>query len=191
MTAAVIALLIAALIILVLVIPLRVEMRGSVHNSVDLRLRFRGLFGLVNWEIGSGKGAAGNVQAERDVSDDYSWLPRFYNVSQTQGLWAAAWKLIRRLWGRVKTGNIDVDLTVSLGDDYYTGTIAGFLIPVCLFINHQFATGIRLSPAFEEDLLIEGHVNADWQIVPGRILIPCLAFIFSLPFRQARSRYYA
>jgi hypothetical protein len=190
LTAAVIILCIAAFVVLLLVIPLRVELRGRVHNRLDLKFRFTYLFGLVSWES-SGKGAAQKVRVEGEAQDEYSWLPRLYNASQTDGLWESSWKLVRRLWGRVKIKNVDVDLNVSLGDDYYTGTIAGFLIPVCLFVNRQFATDIRLQPAFEEDLLIEGHVNADWQVVPVSILIPCLGFILSAPCRQARRKYYA
>lgn len=190
MTAAVIILCIAALIILLLVIPVRVELRGSVHNHLDLKFRFKYLFGLITWET-SGRSRKRKIRSETGVAGEYSWLPRLYDVSRTEGLWDTSRKLLRGLWGRVKIENIDVDLTVSLGDDYYTGTIAGFLIPVSLFVNRQFNTDIRLQPAFEEDLLIEGHVNIDWQAVPWAILLPCLAFIFSVPFRQARSRYYA
>lgn len=191
MTAAVIILCAAALVILLLVIPVRVELRGSVHNRLDFKLRFEYLFGLVSWESSGRKAATRKSQPESDVADDYDWLPRLYDVCRTEGLWDRSWKLARRLWGHVKVEKIDVDLTVSLGDDYYTGTIAGFLIPVCLFINRQFATEINLKPAFEEDLLIEGHINADWRVVPGGILIPFLAFIISSPFRQAYHRYHA
>jgi hypothetical protein len=191
LTAAVIILCVAALVIILLVIPLRIELRGSVHNRFDFKLRFEYLFGLVSWESSGRKGAVRKVQAEGDIPDDYSWLTRYYDISQTEGLWDRSWTLARRLWGRVKIEKIDVDLTVSLGDDYYTGTIAGFLIPVCLFVNRRFATDINLRPAFEEDLFIEGHIDADWWVVPGGILIPCLAFIFSAPFRQAYHKYHA
>jgi hypothetical protein len=119
----------------------------------------------------------------------FDWLPRIYQASQTAGLWDKTWKLIKRLWGRVRIEKVDIALKVSLGDDYYTGTVAGMMIPLCLFINRQFATAINLQPAFEEDLLIEGHLNADTQVLPGQIIIPCLAFIFSSPFRHARNIY--
>lgn len=191
MAAAVIILSVLIIIILLLFIPLKVELRGSVHNDLDLKLKFKYLFGLVSWESKGGKKQVHKEPGGEDVSGDYSWLPHLYNASQTEELWTVTWKFVKRLWGRVKTRNVDIDLAVSLGDDYYTGTIAGFLIPVCLLINRQFATDIRLQPAFEEELFIKGYINADWQVVPGTILAPCLAFFLSKPFRQARCKYYA
>jgi hypothetical protein len=191
LTAAVIVLCVVALVVLLLIIPLRVELRGNVHNRLDVKLRVEYLFGLVGWESGGRKVIRRKLDGGEESGEAYNWLLRLYDISRTEKLGDRSWNLVRRLWGRVKVENIDIDLAVSLGDDYYTGTIAGFLIPVCLFVNSRFDTDINLRPAFEEDLLVDGHINADWHALPGAILVPCLAFIFSAPFRQAYHKYHA
>lgn len=187
MAAAVTVLCIAALVLLLLVVPLKIELRGSVHNRLDLVLRYKYLFGLICWESKGSRAA----RVESGAEEDFDWLPRIYHAARTEGLWGRVWRLVKRLWGRVRVENVDVDLFVSLGDDYYTGTIAGYLVPFSLFINSRFGTAINLHPAFQEDLLVEGHINADWRVLPIRVIWPLLLFYFSLPFQQARRRYYA
>ena len=82
--------------------------------------------------------------------------------------------------------SIQSDLRVSLGDDYYTGMLAGLLIPLVLYLNRRYNGTIMLRPSFEEDLFLEGDIWGDLQVRPIQVLVPCLAFALSPEFRQAR-----
>ncbi len=77
------------------------------------------------------------------------------------------------------------DLTVSLGDDYYTGMLAGLAIPLVLYLNQRFDGEISLRPAFEEDLLLEGDLLAGFSLSPLKMIVPCLIFACSPQFRRA------
>jgi hypothetical protein len=94
--------------------------------------------------------------------------------------------LAKHLSGRARVQSIQSDLSVSLGDDYYTGMLAGLLIPLVLYLNQRFNGTIMLRPSFEEDLFLEGDISGDLWVRPVRVLVPCLAFALSPEFRQAR-----
>ncbi len=187
MAAAVTVFCLIALIALLLVIPVKVEIRGSVDKRLDLTLRFKYLFGLVCRERKAGP----DILEGHEDGEGFNWVLRIYDMFRTEGLWGRLRELFKRLRGRARIENVDVDLSVSLGDDYYTGTMAGYLIPIVLLINSRFGTDISLQPAFEEDLFIKGHVYLDWSMRPVHVIRPLLSFYHSLPVRQARLRYYA
>jgi hypothetical protein len=111
---------------------------------------------------------------------------RFIDAVQVKGLGGRLRLLARRLCGRVRVNSIQSDLSVSLGDDYYTGMLAGLLIPLVLYLNQRFKGAIILRPAFEEELFLEGDISGDLRVRPIQVLVPCLAFALSPQFRQAR-----
>lgn len=190
MTAAVIILVCLILLALLLLVPVRIELRGNVNNSFICTARFTYLFGLVRWESARGQGRSTEVHNGQQEGEGFSRMERLYKACQTEGIWDRSWELIRKLRSEIHLDRLNIALNVSLGEDYYTGLVAGALIPVSLFLNKQFATDIRLIPAFEEDLMIEGHINADAWMVPLQVMAPCASFMFSAPFRRARKIYY-
>jgi len=96
------------------------------------------------------------------------------------------WALAKRLVSCIKVKRLASDITVSLGDDYYTGMLAGLAIPLVLFLDRRFGGGISLRPAFEEDLLLEGDLLAAFSLQPLKIVVPCLVFACSPQFRRVR-----
>jgi hypothetical protein len=100
-------------------------------------------------------------------------------IAQLEGLPEAAWKLANRLIRCVKSKKVEIDLRVSLGDDYDTGMLFGLLLPVKLYLELPPAYDINIQPAFEEDLLLDGSVFGSWQARPIAVMFPCLAFACS------------
>ena len=187
MAAAITVFCIITLIVLLLIMPVKVEIRGSIDKRFDLKLRFRYLCGLICWER---KTSPRTRKGSKD-GQNFDRVLRIYNVLRTEGLGSHLWKLIKRLRGRVRIEKFDVGLSISLGDDYYTGTMAGYLIPIALLINSCFGTNINVQPAFEDGLFIKGHVYLVSSMRPIRVIWPLLPFYFSLPVRQVRRKYYA
>jgi hypothetical protein len=83
---------------------------------------------------------------------------------------------------------VETDLRISLGDDYYTGMLSCLLIPLQLYARPLPKYNVVLEPAFEEDLLLSGKIDAGWQIMPIRVLGHCIEFACSRPVWNAARR---
>ena len=181
-----IALSIVALIFLLLALPLGIGLSASFHGGAIFRARIKCFFGLFSWELSTG-GKGRNKQAKQaaDGESNYGVL-RVTEAVQVKGLGNRTRLLAKHLLRRVQVQSIQSDLRVSLGDDYYTGMLAGLLIPLVLYLNRRYSGGIMLRPSFEEDPFLEGDIWGDLRVRPIQVLVPCLVFALSPEFRQVR-----
>ena len=181
-----ISLSILALIFLLLALPLGIWLSASFHGGVVFTTRIKCFFGLFSWQLSTGR--TGRYKQVKQVADGESHynIFRVIEAAQVKGLGGRIRLLARRLSGRAKVNSIQSDLSVSLGDDYYSGMLAGLLIPLVLYLNQRFNGAITLRPAFEEELFLEGDISGDLRVRPIQVLVPCLAFALSPQFRQAR-----
>ena len=172
-----------ALIVLALAIPVEIEISAAIHGRAVSKTRFKLLFGLVSFDADSG---AGSKEQGKTGSDGVPFLKKLFNTAQVEGIWQELWELANRLASCVKVKRLATDLTVSLGDDYYTGMLAGMAIPLVLYLNQRFDGEISVRPAFEEDLLLEGDLFAGFSLRPLKMIMPCLVFACSPQFRRAK-----
>jgi len=182
----VIGLAVIALIALLLAIPLWITLSAGFHGSAIFSVRVRFLFGLLSWKTSSMRAAGDGSPATEAEKDVFHTLARVLEAAQVKGLAEKIRLLTMRVYRRVRILSLRSDLRVSLGDDYYTGMLAGLLIPANLYLNQMYGDLILVRPAFEEELFIEGDFYTDLQVRPIQVLVPCLGFAFSPEFRRAR-----
>ena len=180
----VIGLVILLLIVLVLVLPVYVEVIVTVRAGIDYRLRAFYLFRLLVWEWGKQPAQKEHQVTAKEKRGHITWSS-IYKVIQVSGLWNSIGLLIKRLAHAIKIRKLESDLKISLADDYYTGMLIGLLLPVVIFLNMQLSSGLRIVPAFEEDLIVNGSLTGLVAVRPIRILAPMTAFIFSQPVWKA------
>lgn len=182
----IIALSVLAIILLLLVLPLGIRLSASFHGGAVFNARIQFLFGLLSWDLSTGR--ARRDKPARPVAEREGTyrISRVVEAVQVKGLGDRIKLLIKHIFRRVKVQSIQSDLRVSLGDDYYTGMLAGLLIPPVLYLNQRFNDVVLIQPAFEEDMFLEGDVSGDLQVRPIHVLVPCLDFALSPEFRQAR-----
>lgn len=173
------------LVLVALWLPVEVELRAGFHGKPVFRQRLRLFHGLLTLEMGEGKGKSGRAGDSCTV-DSAGNLVRFYRAAEVPGVADKAWRTVGKLWHQVEVRHVSADLSVSLGDDYYSGMLMAFAIPVVLYLDGRFGGRIALRPAFEEDLLLEGDVSAVFRARPLKLLAPCLHFALSSQFRQSR-----
>jgi hypothetical protein len=172
--------------LLLLALPLGIWLSASFHGSVVFTTRIKCFFGLFSWQFSTGRSARHKQVKPAADGESPRHIFRAIDAVQVKGLIGRIGLLARRLSGRARVNSIQSDLSVSLGDDYYTGMLAGLLIPLVLYLNQRFNGAIVLRPAFEEDPLLEGDISGDLRVRPIQVLVPCLAFALSPQFRQAR-----
>jgi len=172
--------------IALLLLPLGIWLSASFHGGAVFAARIKYFCGLFSWELSTGcRGIDRRVTAEAGGKSDYG-ISRFIEAARVKGVGEKARRLAKNVARRVKVRSVQSDLEVSLGDDYYTGILAGLLIPLVLYLNQRFTGAISLSPVFEEDLSLEGDISCDLLVRPIHVLAPCLAFALSPEFRKAR-----
>jgi len=182
----IIVLAVFALITLLLALPLGIWLSASFHGGAVFAARIKYCFGLFSWELSTGCGGVDRqVTTEADSKRDYG-ISRVVEAARIKGLVDKARRLAKNVARRVTVRSVQSDLEVSLGDDYYTGILAGLLIPLVLYLNQRFIGAISLRPVFEEDLFLKGDVSCDLLVRPIHVLVPCLAFALSPEFRKAR-----
>lgn len=181
-----ISLSIVALVLLLLALPLGIWLSASFHGSVVFTTRIKCFFGLFSWQLSTGRSAKHKQVKQAADGESHYHIFRAIEAVQVKGLSGRLRLLAKRLSGRARVNSIQSDLSVSLGDDYYTGMLAGLLIPLVLYLNQRFNGAIVLRPAFEEDPFLEGDISGDLWVRPIQMLAPCLAFALSPQFRQAR-----
>lgn len=182
----IVVLILVALIVLLLVLPLWIGLSASFHGSAVFSAKIIYFSGLFSCELSTGRN--GRKKQTMQASDGRSPYRTFRVIEavQVKGLGDRIRLLAKDVARRVKVQSIQSDLKVSLGDDYYTGMLAGLLIPLVLYLNQRFNGDIVLQPAFEEDLFLEGDISGDLRVRPVQVLLPCLAFALSPEFRRAR-----
>ena len=174
---------VTALIVLALAIPVEIEFSAAIHGRAVSKTRFKLFFGLISFDA---RGGAGREEPEETGGDGAPFLKKLFNTAQVDGIWQKSRGLAKRFVSCVKVKRLATDLTVSLGDDYYTGMLAGLAIPLVLYLNQRFEGGISLRTAFEEDLLLEGDLLAGFSLCPLKMIVPCLIFACSPQFRRAK-----
>ena len=174
---------IVAFIVLVLAIPVEIEFSAAIHGRAVAQTRFKLLFGMISFAL---SGGADRKAGGKTESEGIPFLEKLLKAAQVEGMGARSWALARRFAACVKVRRLATDLTVSLGDDYYTGMLAGLAIPLVLYLDRRFDGGISLRPAFEEDLIVEGDLLAAFSLRPLKMIVPCLVFACSPQFHRAR-----
>ena len=190
MTLLIVAAGILTLLVILLCIPLEIELSGHIQGKSDVRVRFIYLFRLISWDLKrwKDKSDSGRPVPEKPKQNVLG-LTEAWELSQVDGLIEAVWSLIKKLFHNVKASRVEADLRISLGDDYYTGMLFGYLIPFMLYVEQPPQYDVKIQPAFEEDLLLEGNVYGNWQVRPIEVLEPCLAFAFSRPAWRAGRKF--
>jgi len=177
---------VVALVFLLLALPMGIGLSASFHGNVVFGARIDFFFGLFSWKLSSGSNRRSELAKKAADGESPYGIFRIIETVQVKGLGRRIGLLAKQLSRRVKVQCIQSDLQISLGDDYYTGMLAGLLIPLVLYLNRMFNGAILLRPAFEEDLFLEGDISGDLRVRPIQLLVPCLAFALSPEFRQAR-----
>ncbi|MGA2368051.1 MAG: hypothetical protein ABSF74_05735 [Dehalococcoidia bacterium] len=186
MTLIVIGLVVLAVIIFLLELPLEIELFALVHGRADLTVRLKLIYGLISWKLGRAGNPNSGPKIRPKGEDDFTVFSNIFEAVQTRGIWEQIQLLLKGLSGRVKIRHIESDFKISLGDDYYTGMLAGLLMPIALLINQRFGDDIRIVPAFEEDLVMEGYFKSTIGVHPIEVIIPCLAFVCSPSVQQVK-----
>ncbi len=174
----------AALTVLLLCIPVDLDLRFEVYGKATLHLRVEWLFGRVRKAFRTGEG---RKVAARPKPEEKAGKPRraadtgrlVWRLVRVRGLAKSVARLFGRLLPNFSLRRLYLDFRAGLEDPADTALLLG---PVCLeamFADLWTRHSIRLVPAFEGELFLEGEGGIGFRLYPIRTVPPLLAFLFN------------
>lgn len=181
MTLLIICLAVLLIIILAFVLPVSVDITARFGGRKDVRVRVYYFFPFLGWATG------GKTQKNRQAGYRVHEKPGTYMVSRlyravcVKGVWDCLSLMLGRLFSGIRVRSLESDIRVGLVDDYYTGMLAGVMLPLLIFLNARFSGDLKYQPVFEEDFLLDGYFAGVLQVRPVSVFFPLMAFALSRP----------
>ncbi|MBN1857508.1 MAG: DUF2953 domain-containing protein [Dehalococcoidia bacterium] len=185
-----------ALTILLMCVPVDFRVRVESWGEPKLRFRLEWLFGRVGKSFRAGeaqeqparsaeeeKKQSGKKKKEKSArkrlpsrdSGDIVW--RIINVP---GLRRSIERLVRRLLRSPRVRLLYADIRVGLDDPADTALVIGPLSQAAMFADMWSPYSFRVTPVFGDTAMLEGEGALDVRLYPIRVIVPVVAFLFSL-----------
>ena len=158
-------------IILVLSIPVDMALDLEAPERAGTKMRVGWLFGLFQKEIRGRRKKKPRKKAKRDMRP-------FLSMLRVRGLPEGILKLTRRILGRFKVGQMDVDIRLGLDDPADTGMMYSVLWPVLVPVSSCGPVNFRFEPAFD-DPTFEASLHGRVRLYPIQMVGPVFSFVFS------------
>jgi hypothetical protein len=158
-------------IILVLSIPVDMALELEATERAGSKMRVGWLFGLFWKDI---RGRKRKKPVKREKRD----MRYFLSVLRVRGLPGGILKLARRMLGRLKVGQMDIDIRLGLDDPADTGMVYSVLWPVLIPVGALGPVNFRFEPAFDEPAF-DASVHGKVRVYPIQMVGPVLRFVFS------------
>jgi len=171
-----------ALFLLILNIPLDLVFQLDVHGRTRFNLKLVWLFGLVDKELGRRKKKAKpkKVKPKKD-KEKKGGARKALKILRTKGLLKQIKVLMTDVFNSLSVRQLKANFTIGLDNPADTGLFFAYIKPTFFFFSPPDKYSINIRPSFEDEATLEGHMQAVVRLLPIRLVIPLLKFIFSLP----------
>ncbi|UCG55433.1 MAG: DUF2953 domain-containing protein [Dehalococcoidia bacterium] len=172
--------------LLVFSIPLDLSLRLDVNGRISFQSRLVWLFGLLSKRIG--KKERKKKAKQRKVKDKKGGVNRALFFLRIKGLLKQVKVLIKDIFCSLNIRRLETNLVIGLDDPADTGLLFAYIGPASVFFNPSKKYCISIEPSFEDEAILKGYIHAVIRLIPIRVVIPLLKFIFSPPvFRIGRA----
>ena len=166
--------------LLILCIPLDLSLRLDVNDRARFDLKLVWLFGLVAKKIRKKERTARHKKAKpKKVKDKKGSAKKALRILHTKGLFKQTKVLVTEIFKSLSIKQIRADFTIGLDNPADTGLFFAYIGPAFVLLNHPERHSISIKPSFEDEAILEGYVRAVVRVLPVRLVIPLLKFIFS------------
>lgn len=166
-----------ALFLLVLSVPLDLAFRLDVHGRTRFSLKLVWLFGLVGKELGRRKKKAKPKKAKEKKGGARKAL----KILRTKGLLRQIKVLVTDVFNSLSIRQLRANFRIGLDNPADTGLLFAFIGPTFVLFSPPDRYSINIRPSFEDEAILEGYMQAVVRLLPIRLVIPLLKFVFSLP----------
>ncbi|UCG55182.1 MAG: DUF2953 domain-containing protein [Dehalococcoidia bacterium] len=165
--------------LLVFSIPLDLSLRLDTNGRISFQSKLVWFFGLLSKTIG--KKEKKKKVKQRKVKDRKSGVNRALFFLRTKGLLKQVKVLIKDIFSSLNIRRLKVNLIIGLDNPADTGLLFAYIGPASVFFNPSKKFSIRIEPSFDDEAILKGYIHAVIRLIPIRVVIPLLKFIFSPP----------
>jgi hypothetical protein len=166
-----------ALILLVLSAPLDLTFHLDIHGRTKFSLKLVWLFGLVGKELKRRKKKAKPKKAEEKVEGARKAL----KILRTKGLPKQIKVLVTDVFNSLNIKQLRVNFIIGFDNPADTGLLFAAIRPTFVFFSPPDRYSINIRPSFEDEAILEGYMQVVVRLLPIRLVIPLVKFVFSVP----------
>jgi hypothetical protein len=173
-------------ILLLLSIPIEMAVNLQTPAAAKIRVRLIWLFGLVEIRLSRPKPKPGKDARKqtKKLREGASVDPRIFLALRTQGLPAAAGRLMRRLLAAISMRDCALNVRFGLDDPADTGIVLGAAAPAMSLLGAWSGNRFSAEADFNEEILeVNGQMTI--RIYPIRIVGASAMFLLSPPVLRA------
>lgn len=171
-----------ALFLVVLSVPLDLAFRLDVNDRTRFSVKLVWLFGLVGKELGRRKKKAKPKKAKpKQAKEKKGSARKALKILRTKGLLRQIKILVTDVFNSLSIRQLRANFRIGLDNPADTGLLFAFIGPTFVFFNPPDRYSINIKPSFEDEAILEGYMQAVVRLLPIRLVIPLLKFVFSLP----------
>lgn len=166
-------------LLLVFSIPLDLSLRLDANGRMQFQSRIVWLFGLLTKRI-SKKEKKKKVK-QKKVKDKKGGVNKALFFLRTKGLLKQIKVLIKDIFNSISIRQLKANFIIGFDNPADTGLLFAFVGPASVSLNHSKKFSINIEPSFEDEAILKGYIHLIIRIIPIRLVVPFLRFIFSPP----------
>ena len=171
-----------ALFLLVLSVPLDLSFHLDVNGRARFNLKLVWLFGLVGKELGRRKKKAKpKIVKPKKAKEKGKDARKALKILRTKGLLKQIKVLVTDVFNSLSIRQLRANFRIGLDNPADTGLLFAVIGPTFVLFNPPDRYSINIRPSFEDEAILEGYMQAVVRLLPIRLVIPLLKFVFSLP----------
>jgi len=164
--------------LLVFSIPLDLSLRLDANGTIKFQSKLVWLFGILYKRISKKEKKTKKVK-QKKVKDKKSGVNRALFFLRTKGLLKQVKVLIKDIFSSLSIRRLKANLMIGLDNPADTGLLFAYIGPASVFLNNSKKYSISIEPSFEDEVILKGYIHAVIRLIPIRVVIPLLKFIFS------------
>ena len=158
-------------------IPLDLSLRLDVNGRISFQTRLVWFFGLLSKKI-SKKEKKKKVK-QKKVKDKRCGINKALFFLRTKGLIKRVKILIKDVFNSLNIRQLKANFIIGLDNPADTGLLFAYVGPASVFLNNSKKYSISIEPSFEDEAILKGYIHAVIRLIPLRVVISLLRFIFS------------
>jgi len=170
-----------ALFLLILSVPLDLAFHLDVHGRTRSSLKLVWLFGLLSKELGRRKKAKPKKAKPKKAKEKKKGAGIAIKILRTKGSLKQIKVLVTDVFNSLSIRQLRANFRIGLDNPADTGLLFAVIGPTFVFFSSSDRYSINIRPSFENEAILEGYMQAVARLLPIRLVIPLLKFVFSLP----------
>jgi len=153
--------------------------RLEVYERTTCSVKAEWLFGLAKQELLKKR------ETKPKGVKDKGYNKKLIGMLNTEGLLSQIKILATDLFNSLNIILLRIDCMIGLDNPADIGLLYAFIEPANVFFRQPERYKISITPLLQDEVTLEGYIQAKVRLLPIRLIIPLFKFVFSRPNLKA------